>query len=75
MAQSASPFAMITGAFKDLSGKLIREEGIEDVEVAKRRMIQMSPGFAKDPMFHDLFPDCFGIALCEYKIAQRDHNG
>lgn len=72
MEHGESHLDMIIDAYKALSRKLIREEHIEDIAAAKAWLIRITPSFATDRVFNDLFPACFGIELCKYKIEQQN---
>ena len=41
---------------------------------AKKFLINLSPGFATDRVFHEIFPDCFAIASGQSEVVKQDSN-
>lgn len=41
---------------------------------AKKFLINLSPGFATDRVFHEIFPNCFAIASGQSEVVKQDSN-
>lgn len=66
-----SDFDRIVVAFKDFALKAI-ENGVTDAEQAKEYMYKLNNNFRWDSMFQDVFPVCFGLVMCDIKLAKEN---
>jgi len=62
-------FDMVLEGLKGLAREAYTR-GYEDCKSAQEFLISLSPAFANDKLFHDIFPIAPGMVTCERKIAE-----
>lgn len=75
--KTCSGFDMVVSGIRDLSQGIITEHKekfgkFPTQEEVKKMFISMSPGFANDKMFADLFPNIYGILFAESMMEKND---
>ena len=66
------PMDMIVDGLKDLTRKILSENPDATEQQVIYRLIELSPGFKYDTIFHDLISPIYHISRCESELQKQN---